>query len=525
MSDKKPPIDFGKQSALDNNKLFTDAEAMSDKEYLEETLEKAARARRDNSSEELNHSIGQNEKKEASELDTEILGVGKFAFGTGSDEDPDDIEFMSPVTGAHKDKPKSWGAILLYAIVGFFVLAFIWSFFAQLDQVTRGQGQIIPSGQTKVIDHLEGGIVKEIKVKEGDIVDQGQVLLLVDATVAREKYAEGLQVYYRTQAQIARLKAQSESKPFVMPEEVQQKAPDIAAREMDLYKQALDRVINEKKIATNELEQRKQENLQAKAQVEQLENRLALIEEEAKMMQPLLASGVVPKMDWIKVQREMSDTKGELASARVSVPKTEAAINEAKQKLEQVEINIRNEENRELRDAQLRWADIKDNTVKDLDRLQRTEIRSPVRGTIKEMKINTIGGVIQPGKDLIAIVPLEDQLLVEAQILPADVAFLRPGMKAIIKVTAYDYGIYGGLDAVLLDISADTIVDEKTKDQKQYFRIRLKTDKNYLGTEAKKLPISPGMTAQVDILTGKKTVWQYIMKPILKARDNALTER
>lgn len=492
MKEKMPPIDFEKDPLLETKETKPES---------------------------------QNEDVEKAELDTSLLGAGKFAFGSTPKEDPQDIGFMSAVTGAHKSKPKSWGSVLLYAIGGFIVLALVWSFFAKLDQITRGQGQIIPSGQTKIIDHLEGGIIKEILVKEGDIVEQGQVLLLVDATVAKDKYEEGLMVYYRTQAQIARLKAQAENQPFVMPEDVQKNAPEIARREQALYEQALNRVQNEKQIATNELEQRQQEYLQAKAQVDQLENRLSLIEQEAQLMEPLLKSGIVPKMDWIRVQREISDTKGELASARVSVPKAEAAINEAKQKLEQVEISIRNEENRELREAQLRWADIKDNTVKDLDRLQRTEIKSPVRGTIKELKINTIGGVVQPGKDLIAIVPLEDQLLVEAQISPADVAFLSPGMKAVIKVTAYDYGIYGGLDAVLLDISADSIVDEKTKDQKQYFRIRLKTNKNYLEKDGKKLAISPGMTAQVDIITGKKTVWQYIMKPILKSTSNALTER
>lgn len=484
--------------------------------------------------EEQNSTIGKIDVKKVpaeslnqdqAELETRIEGAGRYTFGQDSKEEQEDVEYMSPVTGALKHKPKSWGPVLLYSIGAFFILAILWSFVAELDQITRGQGQIVPSGQTKIIDHLEGGIIKEIKVKEGDIVEQGQVLLLVDATVAKDKYAEGLLVYYRTQAQIARLKAQSEGKPYVVPEEVLKNAPEIAAKESTLFQEALNRIKNERQIATSELEQRQQEALQAKAHVEQLENRLSLAEEEMKMIAPMLRSGVVPKMDGIKIQRDISDTKGELASARVAVPKAESAIGEAKRKLEQVEINIRAEENRELREAQLRWAEIKDNTVKDLDRLQRTEIRSPVRGTIKEMKINTLGGVIQPGKDLIAIVPLEDQLIVEAQVQPSDVAFLRPGMKAVVKVTAYDYGIYGGLDAVLVDISADTIIDEKSREQKQYFRIRLKTDKNYLGTENKRLPISPGMTAQVDILTGKKTVWQYIMKPILKAKDNALTER
>ncbi len=535
MKNKNPPTDFKEQPPYNNDDLNTDALGLTKETKVPEGKKaKGDYADEHDSLDEKRQSIGKVETKKVPAnsveeskpaLDTQVEGVSKFSFGIPDKEEQEDVEYMSPVTGAYKHKPKGWGGILLYAIGGFFVLAILWSFVAQLDQITRGEGTIIPSGQTKIIDHLEGGIIKEIKVKEGDVVEQGQILLLVDATVAKDKYAEGLTVYYRTQAQIARLRAQSEGKPFVVPEEVKKNAPEIAEKEMALYHEALKRIENERNIAKNELEQRNQEFEQAKTKVVQLEDRLKLSQEEMKMMAPLVRSGIAPKMDWIKVQRDVSDTKGELAGARVAVPKAQAAIGEAKQKLEQVEINIRTEENRELREAQLRWADIKDNTVKDLDRLTRTEIRSPVRGTIKELKINTIGGVIQPGKDLIAIVPLEDQLLVEAMVQPADVAFLRPGMKAVIKITAYDYGVYGGLDATLLDISADTIIDEKTREQKKFFRIRLKTDKNYLGTETHRLPISPGMTAQVDILTGKKTVWQYIMKPILKAKDNALTER
>jgi membrane fusion protein, adhesin transport system len=521
MKNKNPPSNFEEQASYneDVNAVGSSKRHPGKSNYSDEN----------DDLEVTQQSIGKIETKKVSAetlaLDTQVEGVSKFSFGKPQKDDEEDVEFMSPVTGAYKHKPKSWGPVMLYTIGAFFGLTLVWSFFAPLDQITRGQGQVIPSGQTKIIDHLEGGIVKEIKVKEGDIVDAGQVLMLVDATVAKDKYAEGLQLYYRTQAQIARLQAQTSGKPFVMPEEVTKNAPAIAEKEMALYQEAKKKIENERQIASNELEQRNQEYLQATAHVEQLENRLKLAEEELTMMEPLVKSGVSPKIEWIKLQRDVSDTKGELATAKVAVPKAQAAIGEAKQKLDQVEITIRGDENRELRDAQSRWTDIKDNTVKDLDRLQRTEIRSPVRGTIKELKINTIGGVIQPGKDLIAIVPLEDQLLVEAQVSPADVAFLRPGMRAVVKITSYDYGIYGGLDATLLDISADTLIDEKSRDPKQFFRIRLKTDKNYLGTETKRLPISPGMSAQVDIMTGKKTVWQYIMKPILKSKDNALTER
>jgi adhesin transport system membrane fusion protein len=527
MKDKKPPK---------NNELLVNAQDSSQKAKARVAGVRKGKGNYVDENDSLDHkaqSIGAIEVQKPSAesgskneaVKAHMDGDGKITFGKPLNEDDEDVEFMSPVTGAFKSKPKTWGSILLYTIITFFILAITWSFFAELDQITRGQGQVIPSGQVKLIDHLEGGIIKEIKIKEGDIVEKGQVLLLVDATVAKEKYADELISYYRTEAQIARLKAQSSGKPFVVPEDVQKNAPDIAEKEMSLYQDALKRMENERKIAANEVEQRKQEALEVRAHVEQLENRLKIAQKALDLMEPLVKSGVSPQIEWLKLQRDVSDTKGDLAASRASVPKAEAAVLEANQKIDQVEINIRTEENRELRDAQMRWTDLKNNRVKDLDQLQRTEIRSPVRGTIKELKINTIGSVVQPGRDLIAIVPLEDQLLVEAQVQPSDVAFLRPGMKAVVKITAYDYGIYGGLNGTLMDISADTIVDEKNKDRHQYYRIRVKTDKNYLGTDTKRLPIFPGMIAQVDILTGKKTVWQYIMKPILKAKSNALTER
>lgn len=450
--------------------------------------------------------------------------------GEGDSGGPDqgDIEYMSPVRASYMRQPKRRAPILLYSIGAFFICAFIWASFAELDEVTRGEGRVVPSGQVKTIDHLEGGIVKNILIRDGDIVEKGQVLLEIDSTVAKARYEEGLSMYYQSFAQIVRVKAQLAGEEFIIPEEVLKNAPEIAAKEKDTYESSVKRLNNEKEIATREVEQREQERIEAQFKVEQLQNRLSLAEEELKLTEPLVNSGIAPKVDWIRIKRDINDTKGELAGAKSNVPRTEAAYLQAKQKLDQVVVNFHTDWYKELQEAERRWAEIKDATTTGLDRITRTEVRSPVRGTIKELKVNTIGSVVQPGEDLVDIVPLEDTLLIEAQVRPSDVAFLRPGMPAVIKITAYDFSIYGGLDATLVDISAGTIIEEKPQQQKaeqEFFRIRLRTDKNYLGTEANPLPISPGMTAQVDILTGKKTVWQYIIKPILRAKENALTER
>ena len=461
------------------------------------------------------------------ETKTETQTPLQLSGGEGGSEGPDqeDVDYMNPLMASHMRKPKKWAPILLYSIVAFFVCAFIWANLAKLDEVTRGDGRVIPSGQVKIIDHLEGGIVKDILVKEGEIVEKGQTLLRIDSTIAKARYEEGLILYYQILARIARIKAQLSGKPYVVPEEVVKKAPEIAAKEKDTYDAAVSRLNNEEEIAAQGVEQRKQEKLEAQSRIEQLENQLVLAQEELTMIEPLVKSGVAPKVDWIRIKRDINKTKGELAAARANLPRSQAALLQSQQEFEQVRVNFRNEYYRELQEAERRWAEIKDATTTGLDRLTRTEVRSPVRGTIKEIEVNTIGGVLQPGQDLVHIVPLEDTLMIEAQVRPSDVAFLRPGMKAIIKITAYDFAIYGGLDAILVAISADTIIEENQRGEEEFFRIRLRTDKNYMGSEANPLPISPGMTAQVDILTGKKTVWQYIMKPILRATQNALTER
>jgi len=241
------------------------------------------------------------------------------------------------------------------------------------------------------------------------------------------------------------------------------------------------------------------------------------------MSEPLVAEGAMSRVEILRLQRSANDIHGELTAARLSIPRLESSLNEAKSKLSELEIRFHTEALEELNLAKSEL-DITTESVMALeDRVTRTRVLSPVKGTIKQLKVTTIGGVIQPGMDLVEIVPLEDQLLIEAEIRPADIAFLHPGQKAMVKLTAYDFSIYGGLEAELEHISADTITNEE--DGESYYLIRLRTDKNYLEKNGEKLNIIAGMTADVDILTGKKSVLDYILKPILKARSRALRER
>jgi adhesin transport system membrane fusion protein len=268
--------------------------------------------------------------------------------------------------------------------------------------------------------------------------------------------------------------------------------------------------------------QRQQEIDEALSRRKQLERSLQLARDEMAITQPLVNNGVLPRIDLLRIERQVSDLEGEISAIRLSIPRLKSAAEEAQQRIQQARYNAKAEASDELNKVRAEFKSVRETLFAGEDRVTRTEIRSPVRGTVKEIKINTVGGVIRPGQDIVEIVPLDDSLLVEARIRPADIAFLRPGQDSMVKVAAYDFSIYGGLRGKLEQISADTIRDENGD---SFYRVYLRTARNTLMHQGKELPIIPGMTATVEILTGKKTVLDYLLKPILKTRDRALRER
>lgn len=437
-------------------------------------------------------------------------------------KDESEYEFMPPVVAASQRRATKSAPIILLTIFGFFFSFFVWASLANIDQVTRGEGKVIPSGQNKMISHLEGGIIKKIFVKEGDTVKKNQVLLTIDNTVAEARFREGEDSYYRNLATVERLKAQINKTKFKVPTEVEKHAPHIAKQAREAYESAQEKLINEQHIAHQDVEQKKQELAELDANLKQYEEQYKLSKEELDLTEPLVKQGVVSKMEFIRQKRDLVDAQGKVSVTKESIKKSEAGLKQAQDKLQQVSLNQRNDDLKDLQIAKAQLSEAQKLFTTEGDRVTRTEVRSPVKGTIKQMMVNTVGGVVQPGADLIAITPLEDTLLVEAQIRPADIAFLHTGLKAIVKISAYDYSIYGGLKAELETISADTIVDEKGN---SFYKIKVRTKKNYLLKSGKKNYIIPGMTATVDILTGKKTVLEYILKPFLKAKESALRER
>ena len=439
-----------------------------------------------------------------------------------SAEQWNDSDFAAEVTAARIQGPRAVAILLLFGVVLFFVAAVAWAWWAEIDEVTRGQGTVIPSSQVQVIQNLEGGILKEILVREGEMVEAGQILLRIDDTGFAASLGEQNAARYSLMGQMARLTAESEGGALEFAPELMAEARQLAINERKLFNARRADLKSQLGILRKQVDQREQELTELRGQLKQNRSSLVLLEEELQMTEPLVRSGVVPKINLLRLRREVNDLEGLIQSTILALPRAKSAVQEATRRIEERYLNSRSEALRELNAIKAEFAQVEQSILAARDRVVRTDLRSPVRGIVKQLNISTIGGVVMPGMNLMEVVPLDDTLLVEARVLPADVAFLKPGQKATVKLTAYDFSIYGGLTATLERISADTIVDERGE---SYYQIIVRTDKSELVHRGKVLPIIPGMVASVDILTGRKTVLDYLLKPILKARNRALTER
>ncbi len=437
--------------------------------------------------------------------------------------DDDDLNFMPDVHRASRRRGRQFAYILTVMTVLFFGVMGIWSHYAVLDEVTRGDGRVIPSSKTQVIQNLEGGILAEILVREGDIVDQGAILVRIDNTAAQASYRDVRGQYLSLMATVARLEAElTDAESVAFPEEVLQEAATEAADQERLFKNRRRQQEAQISVLKSQASQRQQEIAEMSSRRQQLQGNLRLAREELDITAPLVREGIMPRLDLIRIEREVADLEGELQTIKTSIPRLQTALLEAEQRIEELISSNKAEIADELNQTRTELKSVAETLFAGEDRVTRTEVRSLVRGTVKELKFNTIGGVIKPGADIIEIVPLDDTLLIEAEVRPADIAFLRPGQKATIKISAYDFSIYGGLTAKLEQISADTI---KNEEGENFYRVYLRTEQNSLKRHGEELPIIPGMTATAEILTGKKTVLDYLLKPILKAKERALRER
>ena len=413
--------------------------------------------------------------------------------------------------------------LTIWAIIAFFVFLVVWAGFSEIDEVTRGDGKAIPSSKLQKIQNLEGGIVSELYVKEGQIVEAGAPLIRLDDTRFVSNAGETEALRLAMQLRVERLSAQVDDRPLNIPDDVLKAAPSQAANERSLYESRRQQLKDEVGGLQEQLVQRQQELREFSSKQGQYRSQLSLQRQEINMSEPLVAQGAVSPVEVLRLKRAEMETRGQLDATTLAIPRAESAIKEVQRKIDETRGKFRSEALTQLNEARTELNKAESTGRALEDRVSRTLVTSPVRGIVKQLLVNTVGGVIQPGSDMVEIVPLNDTLLVEAKIRPQDIAFLHPGQEAVVKFTAYDYTIYGGLKAKLERIGADTITDEDKKTT--YYMITLRTDRSHLGTDEKPLIIIPGMVASVDIITGKKTILSYLLKPIIKARAESLQER
>ena len=434
----------------------------------------------------------------------------------------EDVDFATDVRATILSQTPKGGRMIIWATLILLFIFLIWASFSELEEVTRGDGKVVPSSHIQVIQNLEGGIVSEILVNVGDEVKKDQLLLRIDDTRFSSSFEENRGTYLSNKAKSARLKAESTGTALIIPEDVLKERPDIAARERQLYESRRMEIGSSSEIKRQQINQRTQEIKELETKLGELTRTYELLQKEISMIRPLVKKGAASDVEVLQLERQASQMQGEIDRIRQEIPRAQSKLEESKVALREMSLNYKNKSNVEYNEVVRELDESASTSLALKDRLDRTSVRSPVDGIVNRLMVRTVGGVVQPGMDLVEIVPRHGNLVVEAQIKPSDIAFLRPGQKATIKFTAYDYTVYGTLEAVLEHIGADSITDEKGN---SFFLVRLTTNKSYLGTEKHPLPIMPGMVTTVDILTGKKTVLSYILKPVLKARSMALRER
>jgi adhesin transport system membrane fusion protein len=409
--------------------------------------------------------------------------------------------------------------VLLQALFFVFGLFLVWAAIVNVDEVTRGDGKVIPSRQLQVLQSLDGGIVSEILATEGQSVNIGQVLLKVDSTRFESSVRENRSQYLSLSAKASRLQAIAEGKPFTPLPEVAAEDPKTVEEERRLYETATSELQAQIQIAQQQLAQKQEELAEARARLAQGSQAYESSMKELTVTKPLLSSGAVSEVELLRLERDVARFRGERDVAAAQIARAQSAIAEANRKIQEVELAVRNVARKEFSETMAKLNSLVQSSTGLTDRVKQSAIRSPVRGTVKRLLVNTVGGVVQPGRDVVEIVPSEDKLLLEAKVLPKDIAFLRPGQKAVVKFTAYDFSIYGGLDATLEHIGADSVTDERGN---TFYTVRVRTAQSSLGPN---LPIIPGMVAEVDIITGEKSILSYLLKPVLRAKQAALTER
>jgi adhesin transport system membrane fusion protein len=451
----------------------------------------------------------------------------------------EDVDMADDVYGAILTETPTVHRLTIWSLAGLFGCFIIWAYFAELDRVTRGEGKIIPSSQVQIIQSLDGGILQELYVKEGMQVIKGQILARIDDTRFRSDMAQQTQEVDALRANIIRLRTELssvlvadvpswqqqvkiEKTQLTFPDDLSKNAPELIARNQDEYNTRLNNIENQVAIQGQQIKQREQEIKELTSKISTLENSLALLNSELELTIPLARKNIVPQVELLKLQRTVNDTNGELNALRLLKPKVRSSFEEAVLKRREAVFKYRTDARSVLNELQSSLSRLNEAQVSAKDKVSKALIVSPVVGTIKMIHINTLGGVVKPGEVLLEIVPSEDKLLVEAKIIPKDIAFIYVGLKAMVKISAYDFTRYGGLEGVVEHISADTTQD---KDGNSFYIIRVRTNESSMQSKTnQEMPIIPGMMTSVDVIISKRTVLEYILNPLLRAKELALRE-
>jgi adhesin transport system membrane fusion protein len=414
---------------------------------------------------------------------------------------------------------KDWGPnqrLIAVSAVGIVVML-LWAAIAPVDEITRGMGKVIPSSKVQVIQAAEPSVVREILVRQGQLVKQGQLLVRLDDSQSASQLGQ-------IQAETERLTARAER----LQREGTGQGGGCAAGTVCAEEDALSEVrrataASKQSALASAVEQRRRDLQEGQATVGALESSRRLAQDQVNMLAPLAAKGIVPQTELLSAQRELVDIQGRLAAARQGVGRASASISEAQAQLSEARLDFRQQALTERSEVSTKLA-INEQTIKGASaRLERNELRAPVTGLVNDVSVATVGGFVNAGEKVMQVVPVGDKLLVEARVSPKDIAFLKIGDRANVKVTAYDFSIYGGLPGRVRNISADSIYDEA--ERQAYYTVLVETDAAFLVKNGRKLPIMPGMICDVEIITGSKSVLAYLLKPVLRAFDEALTER
>jgi len=433
-------------------------------------------------------------------------------------------EWMRPISGAHYATVKTSYKLISYVIISFCFIFIIWSNYFEIDEYVHATGSIEAESENKTISHYEGGIIQEIRIKEGDSIKKDQVLFVLKDETSKASYAESLENYYKRWATIVRLKSQIDKKELVLPKEIARYSPEIAQQTMNQYKNRLEAIKNERKIISDQLDQHQSALKTNIEKIKSLKTLHKLANEREMMMKKLKDKELISKSQHIQAQLDTENRYMDLNAAQNGIAQLEATVSEDKDKLSHVDYAYDTQDWQELKEQEIRFLEAQKAISVGKDRSERSEVKSPIDAIVKEIFEKTVGSAVLAGKPLVTIVPDNDKLIVDALVPPADIGFIRVGNPAVVKISAYDYSIYGSLRGKVEKISADAIQDPKDP-QKIFFKIRIRTDQNKITHGGKDYPIKPGLTTQVDIITAKRTVMHYILKPLVKSLEAPLRER